>query len=317
MGRRERLRRLADGLAELARGNHAHRVIMPGDDEIARMAADLNTLADEIQRDAQAAAACDASRRQLVTNISHDLRTPITSIAGYVDALQRGLGDDPERYLAVLAQKTAELAQLTDDLFYSARIDAGELELRSHRLDLAEAVRRSVLGFEPQLSSHGACVTVSVPDEECMVTADASAVSRILSNLVSNALRHSDAMSLFAVEMSAAEAAYTVCVSNDGALLPEGAERIFERGVASPSGGTGLGLSIARELAERMGGSIELAATGPRGAAAERPDRTQGVTPDHTPDRTQDGAPDGTPGATTGVAFLLTLPRAAAELSGS
>lgn len=256
MRRNARLERVTEGLRELARGNYAHRVILPGDDEAARMAEALNALADEIQREREAAAACDASRRHLLANISHDLRTPITSIAGYVDALQRGLGDEPERYLAVLAQKTTELAQLTDDLFYSARIDAGDLELKSQRLDLAEAVRRSVLGFEPQLTARGVSTSIEVPEEPCFVEADSSAVGRILSNLIANALRHGEDMTAFSVSMLAGDSAYTVRVTNDGADLPADAGRLLERGITGPSGGTGLGLSIARELAECMGATV-------------------------------------------------------------
>lgn len=262
MRRSARMERVAEGLSELARGNYAHRVILPGDDLAADMAEQLNRLADEIQSERESAAACDAARRRLLADISHDLRTPITSIAGYVDALQRGLGDEPERYLSVLAQKTAELAQLTDDLFYSARIDAGDLELSSQRLDLAEAVRRSVLGFEPQLTALGVRVEVDLPEEPCLVEADPSAVNRILSNLVSNALHHGQSMTRFAVALEGEpNASYAVRISNDGATLPGDADRLFERGVASASGGTGLGLSIARELAEHMGARVALEST--------------------------------------------------------
>lgn len=254
-----RMERVAEALRELARGNYAHRIILPGNDLAADMAEQLNRLADEIQSEREGATACDAARRRLLADISHDLRTPITSIAGYVDALQRGLGDEPERYLAVLAQKTAELAQLTDDLFYSARIDAGDLELSSQRLDLAEAVRRSVLGFEPQLSARGVRVQVDLPETPCIVEADPSAVNRILSNLISNALHHGERMTCFTVALVTEQPpAYAVRISNDGATIPRDADRLFERGVASASGGTGLGLSIAQELAEHMGARVAL-----------------------------------------------------------
>jgi len=256
---RSRMRRISEGLGELARGNYSHRVIMPGDDDASQMAEELNLLADRIQKEREAATAGDAVRRRLLANISHDLRTPITSIAGYVDALQRGLGDDPERYLAVLAQKTAELAQLTDDLFYAARIDAGDLELKLQRLDLVEAVRRSILGFESQITAKEARVKIVLPESARMIQADASALSRILSNLVTNALKHGEGMTVFSVELTEREGVYTVCIGNDGGQLPDDVDRLFERGVAGPSGGTGLGLSIARELAGRMGANVELA----------------------------------------------------------
>jgi signal transduction histidine kinase len=254
--RHARLERVSDGIAELARGNFAHRVILPGRDGPARMAEDLNRLAEDVQREREACASRDEARRHLLANISHDLRTPITSIAGYVDALQRGLGDEPERYVAVIGAKTDELTQLTDDLFYSARLDAGDLELKRVPLDLAEAVRRSVLGFEPHLAAVDARVDVAIPEGRCVVEADRSAVARILSNLVANGLRHGAGMTAFSVSMLDRDGAYVVRVANDGPPLPDDADRLFQRGVTGPSGGAGLGLSIARELAERMGATV-------------------------------------------------------------
>jgi signal transduction histidine kinase len=256
MRRRARLARVTAGLAEFARGNLAHRIILPGDDEATAAAESLNALAEAIQRERETAAARDAAQRQLLADISHDLRTPITSIAGYTDALQRGLGDEPERYLAVIAAKTEALAQLTDDLFYAARIDAGDLELTRVPLDLAETVRRSLLGFEPQLAGTGISVDVSIPDERCVVAADGSALSRIITNLVANSIHHAKGMTTFAVTVESRASDYLVRLSNDGARLPDEVERLFQRGVTGPAGGTGLGLAIARELAGQMGGSI-------------------------------------------------------------
>ena len=259
---RSRLRRITEGAGELARGNLAHRIILPGSDEAASAAETLNTLADSVQREREAAAARDASQRQLLADISHDLRTPITSIAGYTDALQRGLGDEPERYLAVIAAKAEALTQLTDDLFYAARIDAGDLELARAPLDLAEVVRRSVLGFEPQLAGTGVRVHVSIPDERCVVETDQSALVRIITNLVANSIHHGEGMRAFAIAVEPRDSDYLVRVSNDGARLPGDTERLFQRGVTGPAGGTGLGLAIARELAEQMSGSIAAANTG-------------------------------------------------------
>jgi signal transduction histidine kinase len=263
---RARLRRVAEGVAELAGGNHAHRVLLAGDDPAALIATDLNRLADAIQLEQETSATRDEARRRLLADISHDLRTPITSIAGYVDALSRGIGDDPERYLAIIAAKSDELAQLTDDLFYASRLDAGDLDLAVAPLDLAEAVRRSVLGFEPQLSGAGVRVDVSIPDRPCIVDADRSAVSRVLSNLVSNGLRHRVGTTAISVEMAERDSSYVVSVTNEGSRLPDDTDRLFERGVAGPAGGTGLGLSIARELAELMCATVEARADDPDSA---------------------------------------------------
>jgi len=230
--RRTRLDRIGAGVRQLAGGNLAHRILLPGDDEVAHIADSLNSLADGIQQEREASDARDAAQRRLLANISHDLRTPVASIAGYTDALRRGLSDEPERLLGVIAAKADDLAQLTDDLFYAARIDAGDLALRRDPVDLAEAVRRSALGFEPQLTSAGAVVGVTVPDERCMVTADPSAVNRILSNLISNSIRHSAGATSLSIEMGAEGCSYQVSVSNDGPRLPDDVQRLFERGVA-------------------------------------------------------------------------------------
>jgi signal transduction histidine kinase len=265
--RRARLRRVEAAVAEFARDNFAHRLILPGADEAARIAHGLNSMADGVQREREAAAARESARSRLLANISHDLRTPIASIAGYVDALRRGLGDEPERYLAVIATKTDDLGRLTDDLFYAARLDAGDLELRRTGVDLAEAVRRCVLGFERELADTAADVQVRVPDGRAEVQGDPSAIARILDNLVSNCVRHATGMTCFAIEMLAADAEWRVTVSNDGPPLPDYPERLFRRGVAGPGGGAGLGLSIARGLAERMGGTVTAASPDGGGAA--------------------------------------------------
>ncbi len=253
---RTRVSRIREGVGQLAAGNFGHRVLLPGHDHAARIAEDLNALADQIQREHEAETTRKAAQRLLLANVSHDLRTPIASIAGYVDALQRGLGDDPERYLAVIAAKTDELTELTDDLFYEARLDSGDLHLKCARIDLCELVRRVVLGFEPQFTARGVSVEVDIPEVGCHVDADAIVVTRILENLVSNAIRHGDRMQRFRVSVTEGHASCSVRLANDGAGLPQDVERLFERGVAGGGGGAGLGLSIARELAERMGATV-------------------------------------------------------------
>lgn len=257
-----RMRQVAEGVAELAGGNSAHRILMPGSDSASRIAEGMNVLADAMQMERETASARDEAQRRLLANVSHDLRTPIASIAGYVDALQRGLGSDPERYLAIIASKTDELAELTDDLFYEARLYAGDLELMLARVDLAEAVRRAILGFEPQFAARGIAVAVEIPERACAVNADASAVARILDNLISNALRHASGMTAFSVGVVAENGVCAVRLTNDGAELPSDIDRLFERGVVGGRGGAGFGLSIARELAGRMGASVGVESIG-------------------------------------------------------
>lgn len=250
-----RLARLREGVGELVRGNLGHRMMLPGDDAAALLGEELDSLAETMQSQREEAARRETARRRLFEDVSHDLRTPITSIAGYVDALRRGLGGEPERYLAILSGKTEELASLTDDLFYAARLEAGELTFRIRTVDVAEIVRQTVLGFEPQLRGLSVDVGLDIPDAPCLADADESALRRILGNVMSNAVRHAQGMRRFHVSLQSAEDGWRVTIANDGDGLGMPAEDVFVRG-SSEAGGTGLGLAISRELAKRLSASL-------------------------------------------------------------
>jgi signal transduction histidine kinase len=103
---------------------------------------------------------------------------------------------------------------------------------------------------------------VALPDEPCLVLADSSALARVLSNLLGNAVQHGETMTRLQVALASEDGAHTLRITNDGTQLPEDVERLFERGVAGAGGGTGLGLSIARDLVERMGGQLGLETEG-------------------------------------------------------
>jgi signal transduction histidine kinase len=259
LGRRSALRRVTEGLDELARGNLVHRVVSPSAGETAELASAVNRLAEAMQ-----ASRSDALRRaeahsQLISNLSHDLRTPITSIAGYVDALQRGIGDDPARHLDIIAMKTAELTRLADDLFYLTRLDAGDLSLSLTPVDVAEIARRCLLGFEQELRSRGIDVVVEIPDAMCEVVADEAALGRVIGNFVANSLKHARSMRSLGVSVAGESSGCAVTVWDDGEGFPKGVAELLERGTSvGPGGGAGLGLSIAHELSARMGASLRV-----------------------------------------------------------
>jgi signal transduction histidine kinase len=257
--RQSALKRVAEGLDEFARGNLFHRVAASGSGEAAELATAANRLAEAMQ-----AARSDALRReeahtQLISNLSHDLRTPITSIAGYVDALQRGIGDDPDRHLDIIAMKTAELARLADDLFYLTRLDAGDLTLALSPVDVSEVARRCLLGFENELRSREIDVVVEIPDATCVVVADEAALGRVIGNFVANSLKHARSMRTLGVSVGSDVDGCAVTVWDDGEGFPKGVAELLERGTSvGPGGGAGLGLSIAHELSARMGAALRV-----------------------------------------------------------
>jgi signal transduction histidine kinase len=251
------LARARAALGELARGNLAYRLIIPGGGEAAGLASDVNALAQTLQEREDDARRRDEAQRRLVSNLSHDLRTPITSLAGYADALERGLGDE-ERTLSQISAKAAELKALTDDLFYVAKLDAGDLHLADEPIDLCEVARQTLLGFEQELRLRDVTVVAAIPEGACPIRGDATAVGRIISNLVANSLKHAAGMTTFGVAVLPGNGGVALVVSDDGAGFDAGVEELLERGAAAgPTGGTGLGLSIAHDLAARMGATIE------------------------------------------------------------
>jgi signal transduction histidine kinase len=257
--RQSALRRVAEGLDELARGNLVHRVVAPGSGETAELASAVNRLAEAMQASRSDALRREEAHSQLISNLSHDLRTPITSIAGYVDALQRGIGDDPARHLDIIAMKTAELTRLADDLFYLTRLDAGDLSLTLAPIDVSEVARRCLLGFEHELRSRGVDVVVEIPDATCVVVADEAALGRVIGNFVANSLKHARSMRTLGVSVASEGDGCAVTVWDDGEGFPKGVAELLERGTSvGPGGGAGLGLSIAHELSARMGATLRV-----------------------------------------------------------
>lgn len=210
--------KINDVVRRLGEGNLAARILLPGHDVAAFLADSVNAFAEKVQKEQEADRRRVAAQKRLLTNIAHDLRTPITSIVGYVDALRDGLGDekDRERYLRIISQKTGELAALVDDLFYLTRLDSGDLVLVPEHVDLAELLRQVVLGFAPRLESEGVEATIQIPGERCEIMANEIALRRVFANLISNSIRHGVGKTAFGLELSREGGQYRALVWDNG-----------------------------------------------------------------------------------------------------
>lgn len=219
------------------------------------LAAKLNVQLRELRRQQQRFEHGDRELKEAVTNVSHDLRTPLTAICGYLELLERG-EKTPEqaRYLAMICQRTEAMKTLTEELLrYSvaaSRADQRNLEA----VDLKAAVEEAIASFYAALTEGGITLDVKLPQERVVRRLDRAALARILGNLISNALKYSAGD--LEVELSQEG---TVILSNAAPGLDEVAVgRLFDRfyTVETGKGSTGLGLSIAKALTEGMGGAI-------------------------------------------------------------
>ena len=221
-----------------------------------KLAAELNLQLKELRQARQKFQQGDMELKNAITNISHDLRTPLTAIQGYLDLLEReeALSPNTRRYLDSIHNRMEAMTRLTEELFrYSLAADQPEPPREA--VDLRRILEESLVSFYAAMVQRGITPEISLPEGPVVRSLDPSAVSRIFGNIISNALKYSDG------DFSAAlDSRGTVVFSNSAhGLDPVSAGKLFDRfyTVETGRGSTGLGLSIARLLTERLGGSIQ------------------------------------------------------------
>lgn len=215
---------------------------------------ELRTLRKEHLRYVQG----DAELKTAVTNISHDLRTPLTAICGYLELLkEQPLTEDARRYAAVIQNRAGLMRQLTEELMrYSVAVSKAE-ELKLIPVDLVEVLEESMAAFYTELCAKNITPEIDFPPQKVIRMLDRDALSRIFSNLLTNAVRYSDGD----LSVTLTESGEITFANTAASLNAVQVGKLFDRfyTVEAARNSTGLGLSIARTLTEQMGGSISAA----------------------------------------------------------
>jgi signal transduction histidine kinase len=250
-----RVRRVEAAAAEVARGSFKDPLPVDSEDELGQLTRTFNEMQEQLRQ-------VDVARKEFIATASHELRTPIFSLGGFVELLQdEDLDEETRReFLDTMSGQVARLQKLSVDLLDLSRLDAGSVELQNEPVDLAE-LARTVLGeFRPALSDHSTDLHVLLPDEGPLARCDRERVAQIMRILLDNALRHTPAGTDVTVRADRINGAAELTVADTGPGLPEPARsKAFERFYTGDAArGAGLGLAIARELAERMEGRIVL-----------------------------------------------------------
>ncbi len=259
------LRRTAKAARALAEG-HYQPVPEEGPQEARLLARTFNEMARRVE-------ASQRSQREFVANVSHELKTPITSIQGFAQAIVDGTADDPESVRTaaqVITEEAGRMHRLVLALLDLARLDAGTADLRREAVALRPLLENLCLHFRPQAETAGVRLTLEAPDG-LSVTGDSDRLAQVFTNLLDNALKHTPRGGEVRVQARRTADGVEVSVSDTGeGIPPEAQQRIFERfyrGDKARSGGSaGLGLAIAREIVRAHGGDITVQSTPGKGS---------------------------------------------------
>jgi two-component system OmpR family sensor kinase len=248
-----RVKRLERAAERVAGGDFSHPIPVESSDEIGELALAFNDMQRQL-------AQLDSARKRFIATASHELRTPIHSLGGFVELLQDEDLDEEERraFLDQIAEQVARLRALSVDLLDLSKLEAGSLELHPEPTDVGALARSVSAEFTPAASQHESDVKVQLAPEEIEATCDPDRVAQIVRILLDNALTHTPQGTRIEVSAGRENGQVTLAVQDHGlgikrTMLP----RIFEPFYTSDDAqGSGLGLAIARELAERMDGHL-------------------------------------------------------------
>ena len=263
-------RRLRVGAKEIAGGNTGY--IVPTKylfGEFRRHADDLNAIQSGISRAVEERLRSERMKTELITNVSHDIKTPLTSIISYVDLLSKEEieSEKAREYLSVLQRQSARLKKLTDDLLEASKASSGALAVTIEDCDLSVMLDQTAGEYGEKLAEKGLTLVVRKGEGSVPVRADARHTQRIFDNLMSNVLKYALPGTRVYLELREGDSGPTVIFRNTSQTeivqSPEELTERFVRGDASRSSeGSGLGLSIARSLAELQGGSLTVTVDG-------------------------------------------------------
>lgn len=253
---RHSIREVAEELEEKLRTDTNTLIsISTGDSSVQLLASRINAQLQALRKERLKLQTGNDELTTAVTNISHDLRTPLTAICGYLDLLeQEPQSEKSGRYLAVIRERTDAMRSLTEELFRYSVITATADELDMQAVRLNDILEQSLAGFYGALSARGITPEIRMPEAAVIRELDAAALRRIFDNILSNAVKYSDGDLTIRLRPDG-----SVTFSNRASSLSRvQAERLFDRfyTVETARNSTGLGLSIAKLLTEKMGGTI-------------------------------------------------------------
>ncbi|MCY9594068.1 sensor histidine kinase [Paenibacillus chitinolyticus] len=261
---------LAEGLDYIAGGNLRHRVPLLRKDELGRVAENINAMAEKLERQIAKERQIQKSQMDLITGVSHDLRTPLTNIIGYLELLKNRVyhnEQEQERFVDITYNKAMQLKNLIDDLFEYTRLTTSDAKFVMGQFDIRELLSQIAAEFQPFAKEHGVTVETYLAFKSMPIPMDPGKIRRVIDNLLMNALKFSVKPGVVRVSLEARPPFVAIKIENEGTPISKEQEELLfgrfykadhSRTANAIQTGSGLGLSIVKSIVERHNGTLSL-----------------------------------------------------------
>lgn len=262
--------KISSAMQSISEGDLNTSVEVVGDDEFSAMAANLNKMVEDIRDLMDREREAERTKNELITNIAHDLRTPLTSIIGYLELLRSGQNAvmPPElekKYIDIAYTKSKRLEKLIEDLFGFTKMTYGKMAMKVGQVDIIKLLSQLLEEFYPSFAEKNLTYELSSNVPAKVIAADGNLLARLFDNLINNAIKYGVDGKRILVKVHAEDEIVAVSVVNYGHVIPEQELPLIfnkfyrvEQSRSSSTGGTGLGLAIAKNIVEMHGGAIQV-----------------------------------------------------------
>ena len=259
---KKQITEMTDALVDVKNGNGNRRILSATNELTAPLAYEINEIVVSYESRLSIVRQTEETNRQLMTSLSHDVRTPLTTLIGYLDAAHKGLvtGKDRDDYIETARRKAHDLKEYIDVLFDWFKLNSNEFALEIHPIEAAELTRNILIDWIPIFEDKQVDYDIDIPEQPVRVRLDTDSYMRIINNLIQNVIAHSHADKI-KIALSKQENNMRLLLADNGVgIEKEDLKHIFERLYKCDKGrsekGSGLGLSIVHQLVEKMGGNI-------------------------------------------------------------
>lgn len=258
---------ILSAIKKISSGVFNTHIEVKGDNEFSEMAASINKMTEEIRNLMESERHAEKSKNEMITNIAHDLRTPLTSIIGYLDLInKRDLPEDTKtEYIKIVYEKSKKLQDLIESLFSFTKTNSTKLVLNIGKIDIVKLLCQLMEEFYPNFEKEGISCSVNTNEDSCVIDGDGTLLARLFDNLINNAIKYGADGKRIDVKISVEKKVVKVSVINYGKVIPQNElPLIFDKFYRidqarnSSTGGTGLGLAIAKNITELHHGIIEV-----------------------------------------------------------